>query len=84
MTNSGNGTSFSHIISLLDKRLERIEVAIDRLADELDGKHEKLTNRLNSLEASRSEVRGGWSVLAIVGTIAGAVGGYATKWFSGG
>jgi hypothetical protein len=78
-----NGASFSHIIGLLDKRLERIEIAIDRLADELDGKHEKLTDRLNSLEGTRSETRGGWTVLSAVGAIAGAVGGYATKWFGG-
>jgi hypothetical protein len=78
-----NGASFSHIIGLLDKRLERIEIAIDRLADELDGKHEKLTDRLNSLEGTRSETRGGWTVLSVVGAVAGAVGGYATKWFSG-
>lgn len=75
-----NGASFDHLIGQLDRRLERIEVAIDRLADELDGKHERLNGRVRELENKQSEVRGGWTVLTIIGTVAGAVGGLAVRW----
>ena len=80
--NSPNGTSFSHLVDQLDRRLQRIEMAIDRLADDLDGKHEHLNGRLRDLESSRSEAKGGWTVLSIVGGVAGAVGGIASRWFS--
>jgi hypothetical protein len=82
MSNGSNG-SFDHLIGQLDRRLERIEMAIDNLAGELDGKHEKLNGRVNQLEHRNAEVRGGWTVLALIGTVAGTVGGIASKWFSG-
>jgi hypothetical protein len=75
-----NGTSFIHLVDQLDRRLQRIETAIDRLADELDGKHEHLNGRVRELENTRSEARGGWTALSVVGTIAGALGGYASRW----
>ena len=76
-----NGASFDHLIGQIDKRLANIERAIERLADEYDGRHEKLNGRVRDLENTRSEARGGWTVLSIVGAVAGAVGGYASKWF---
>lgn len=82
MMQSGNGNNFNQmLISQLDNRLARIEIAIDRLADELDGKHEKLNGRLRILEDQSSKARGGWTVLTVVGSVAGALGGFATKYF---
>lgn len=74
--------SFDHLIGQLDRRLERIEESIDRLADNLGERHDKLNGRVSELEQNHAEVRGGWWVLSIVGSIAGAVGGFASKWIS--
>jgi chromosome segregation ATPase len=78
-----NGTSFGHLVDQLDRRLQRIETAIDRLADELDGKHEQLNTRIRQIENKHSEVKGGWTVLAVIGTVTGAVGSVAARWFGG-
>ena len=82
MNPNGNG-SFDHLIGQLDRRLERIEVAIDRLADNQEEHHEKLNGRVSELEKKNAEVKGGWTVLTIVGSVAGAVGGIASKWLGG-
>lgn len=79
---ASNG-SFDHLISQLDRRLERIEHAIDRLVDETGERHEKLNGRVTQLEQRNAEVKGGWTVLALIGTVAGTVGGIAAKWFGG-
>ena len=80
MTN-GNGTHFNHFIAQLDKRLERIEIAIDRLADEVEGKHERLNGRVGELERVKAEVAGGWKLASVVGAVAGTLGGVVSKWF---
>lgn len=84
MTTSGpNGSSFSHLIGQLDRRLERIEEAIDRLADHQTEHAEKIIVRVTDLEKKNSEIKGGWTVLTIIGTIAGTVGGIAARWLGG-
>jgi hypothetical protein len=72
---STNG-SFNLLVSQLDRRLGRIEEAIDRLADELDGKHEKIGARVSDLERVKAEVAGGWKFASIVGALAGGVGAF--------
>lgn len=72
--------SFDHLIGQLDRRLERIEITLDRLVDQNDERHEKLNGRVAELEQTRAKAQGGWTVITIVGSIAGAIGGYASKW----
>ena len=68
--------SFGHLIDQLDRRLERIEQAIDHLSNDLDGKHDKLNGRVQQLEQRNAEIRGGWTVLAAIGTVAGGLGAF--------
>ena len=83
MMATANNGSFDHLIVQLDSRLSRIEHAIDRLIDETAAKHEKLHARVQQLEHTNAKVSGGWSVLTVVGTVSGVVGGIATKWIGG-
>lgn len=84
MTNS-NGANYDHLMRQLDARLERIEVAIDRLADQQAVRDAKVENRLSMLELYKAEAQGGWKALTIAGsigaTIAGAAGAYVTRLF---
>ena len=81
----GNGHSFSHLINQLDARLERIESAIDRLADQQAVRDLKTDNRLSILELYKAEAQGGWKALTIAGsigaTLAGAAGAYVSRLF---
>ena len=61
--------SFDHLIGQLDRRLERIEITLDRI-----------DAHVRELEDKASQAKGGWTVLTIIGGIAGAVGGFASKW----
>jgi SMC interacting uncharacterized protein involved in chromosome segregation len=79
---SVNG-SFPHLMEQLDRRLGRIEQAIDRLDVNLDERHEKISERINALEKTKAEVAGGWKVASVIGGIAGAVGGITAKWLGG-
>lgn len=76
----GNGSSYDHLMRQLDARLARIEHALDRLVDANDERHEHMNGRVSKLENNQSAVRGGWTVLAVIGSIAGAIGGVASKW----
>jgi hypothetical protein len=78
-----NGASFDHLIGQIDRRLANIERDIERLVDSHDDRHDKLNHRVRDLESTRSETRGGWTVLSVVGTVAGALGGYASRWLGG-
>ena len=79
---SGINGSFDHLISQIDRRLQRIEVTLDRIVETVDEKHDHLNNRVRELENKHAEARGGWTVLTVIGTAAGAVGGFAAKWFA--
>lgn len=72
--------SFDHLIGQLDSRLERIEQSIDRLTAQVEHRHEQLNGRVRKIEDRHSEQRGGWTVLTVIGSVAGVVGGYASKW----
>lgn len=82
MTNHSNG-SFDHLISQLDRRLARIEHSLDRLVDETGDKHDKLHDRVTSLENDRAKVQGGWKAASFIGGVAGAAGGIIAKYLGG-
>jgi hypothetical protein len=81
MTQGGNGAYGERFWDQIDHRLRRIEDAIDNLAKEHGSRHEKLAEKVNHLEQSNAQQVGGWKVIAIFGSIAGAIGGLAVKWF---
>jgi uncharacterized protein YdcH (DUF465 family) len=81
MTTGGNGTYGERYWDQLDHRLQRIEESIDRLADQHGNRHDKLSERITELEHTGAAQAGGWKVVTIIGSVAGVVGGFATKWF---
>jgi hypothetical protein len=82
---TGNGSSFPHLMDQIDARLERIERAVDRLADQSAYRYDRIDGRMSDMERTHSEVRGGWKALTIIGSIgataAGALGGYLGRLF---
>ena len=78
---TGINGSFGHLIDQIDARLLRIEGSLDRIERTVDEKHDHLNGRVRDLENKNAEARGGWTVLTVIGTAAGAVGGIAAKWF---
>ena len=76
--------SYELLMRQLDARLARIEHSLERLGDVHEGRHEHIVGRISTLENKNSEFKGGWTVLTIIGTIAGAIGGLLTKWFGHG
>jgi hypothetical protein len=81
MTQGGNGSYNERFWDQIDHRLKRIEDAIDNLAKEHGSRHERLTERVNKLETNNAQQVGGWKVVTIMGSVAGAIGGLAVKWF---
>ena len=71
--------SFSHIMSQFDRRLSRIEVTVDHILETVEAKSNHLDDRIRELENKQSAVRGGWTVITTIGTIAGAAGSYIAK-----
>jgi hypothetical protein len=72
--------NFDHIIGQIDKRLARIETNLDRFVDSHEDRHLDTTRRLAALEQTKAEVAGGWKVVSVIGALAGAIGGLATRY----
>jgi hypothetical protein len=81
MAQGGNGTYGERFWDQIDHRLKRIEDAIDNLAKEHGTRHEKLADRVNKLETTGAQQVGGLKVITVLGSVAGAIGGLAVKWF---
>lgn len=59
-----------------------LSVAVLPKWDDIKKLHEETNTRLASLEETRSQQKGGWKVLAAVGSVCATVGGFLSSWIS--
>ena len=74
----------NHTTASVEGSLGRIEERVDGIRSDVKDIKELViaqNGRIRTLELERAERRGGWTVLALVGSAAGAVGGLTAKWF---
>lgn len=70
----------SSMIGGLQADMRQAKQWFDRHEDADQRRFEALAAKIDALESHRDQVKGGWWVLSVIGTVAGALGGFATKW----